>query len=324
MSTRYEVREFTADLADAAGELLAERHRRQRLTVPALNPDFEQPQVAAQRVAELAAAEDASGAAVFVGERIVGYILGAPKADPTWGPNVWVQDGGCAGSDPEAIRHAFAAAGAAWVEAGRTRHYAIVPAQDDTLLSAWYSLGFGQQHVHGVREPVAADFQPFSTAELVIRRAVREDLPVLAELDLVNPRHALGSPDFAELTIPSYEETLAEFEADFDDPRFTTLVAVHNGRVVGYATACSLELSGTNTVMLRPRSSGFLGYAAVLPDARGLGAGRALGEAVLAWSRDEGYEWVAADWRSANIQASRSWTGIGFKPTFLRLHRRIR
>ena len=124
MSTRYEVRSFTPDLADGAGGLLAERHRRQRLTVPALNADFEHPKVAAQRVAELAGADDASGAAVFVGERMVGYILGAPKSDPTWGPNVWIQDGGCAGSDPEAIRQAFAVAGAAWVDEGWTRQKA--------------------------------------------------------------------------------------------------------------------------------------------------------------------------------------------------------
>lgn len=75
--------------------------------------------------------------------------------------------------------------------------------------------------------------------------------------------------------------------------------------------------------MMRPRSAGFLGFAAVLPDGRGLGVGRALGETVIAWSRDEGYECVATDWRSTNLQANRSWLALGFKPAFHRLHRAI-
>jgi GNAT superfamily N-acetyltransferase len=158
---------------------------------------------------------------------------------------------------------------------------------------------------------------------VIVRRAERRDLPALAWLDLVLPEHSTGSPVFAQLKVPSYQDTLNELEADFDDPRFTTFVAEHDGRVVATATATSLEVSNSNTAMIRPRSCGFLGYAAVLPDARGLGAGRALGEAVLAWSRDEGYEWVATDWRSTNIEANRSWRAMGFKPSFLRLHRLI-
>ena len=74
---------------------------------------------------------------------------------------------------------------------------------------------------------------------------------------------------------------------------------------------------------MRPRSCGFLGFASVLPEARGIGAGRALGETVMCWSRDEGYEWVATDWRSTNLAANRSWTALGFKPSFHRLHRAI-
>jgi len=44
---------------------------------------------------------------------------------------------------------------------------------------------------------------------------------------------------------------------------------------------------------------------------------------VMCWSRDEGYEWVATDWRSTNLLANRNWTALGFKPSFHRLHRAI-
>ena len=74
---------------------------------------------------------------------------------------------------------------------------------------------------------------------------------------------------------------------------------------------------------MRPDNAGFLGFAAVLPAARGLGAGRALGDTVLAWSAEAGYDVVATDWRQTNLQSSRSWTALGFLPTFFRLHRTI-
>ena len=66
-----------------------------------------------------------------------------------------------------------------------------------------------------------------------------------------------------------------------------------------------------------------LGFAAVLPKHRGLGAGRLLGEAVLAWADEQGYPAVATDWRMTNLLSSRTWPRLGFRPTFYRLHRAI-
>ena len=75
--------------------------------------------------------------------------------------------------------------------------------------------------------------------------------------------------------------------------------------------------------IVRPANAGFLGFAAVLPEARGLGAGRALGEAVLLWARDAGHPTVVTDWRETNLLSSRAWPSLGFRPTFRRLFRAI-
>ena len=94
--------------------------------------------------------------------------------------------------------------------------------------------------------------------------------------------------------------------------------------MIGSAIGCSLTKSRGATSLNRPANAGFLAYVATLPEARGLGVGRALGETVLAWARDAGYPTIATDWRSANLEADRSWRGLGFRPSFRRLHRLIR
>ena len=72
-----------------------------------------------------------------------------------WGPNVWVELSGHASAEPEAVRDLYALAAAQWVDEGRTAHYAVAPATDPALIDAWFRLGFGQQHVHAIREAPA-------------------------------------------------------------------------------------------------------------------------------------------------------------------------
>ena len=86
---------------------------------------------------------------------------------------------------------------------------------------------------------------------------------------------------------------------------------------------CAIGLSSTHTSLALPRGSAFLGFAAVLPEKRGGGAGRALGEQVFAWARDAGYAHVVTDWRMTNLTSSRTWPRLGFRPTFYRLFRAI-
>ena len=56
----------------------------------------------------------------------------------------------------------------------------------------------------------------------------------------------------------------------------------------------------------------------------GTGAmGRALGERALSWAAENGYPSICTDWRSANLGAARTWTALGYEPTFFRLHRQL-
>jgi GNAT superfamily N-acetyltransferase len=322
VTKRYEVRPFTADHVDAAAQLLADRHRRHRLACPALNEEYADALNCVPLITELLERDGARGVMVFGDGRPAGYVIFTPKTDATWGPNAWAEDAGNAG-ETEAIREAYAALAGDLVDAGIRGHWALVPASDAELIEGWFSMSFGVQHAYAFRAPVGADFQPSIGDGLTIRHPERSDIPVMAELDLVLPRHTTGAPVFSTLPVPTQEEAEADLEEDFDNPKYSIWLAEHDGRVIGTLVGVNLEASSSWCPTMRPKSAGFLGYAATLPSGRGLGASRALTDAFFAWARDEGFEWLATDWRSTNIEANRTWRAMGFVPGFLRLYRAI-
>jgi GNAT superfamily N-acetyltransferase len=322
---RAEILPFTEEHLPAAGRLLADRHRRHRSAQPLLDPRFEEAEAAEAEVAAVWRSEHASGAVAVRGGEVVGYLLGAPKDDPMWGPNLWVESAGMATGpgpeDAELMRDVFGTAAARWVDEGRTAHFVLVPAYDERLVLAWFRLGFGQQQIHALRTNL--DAAPDVRPGIAIRPAERDDIPSLARLQAELPRHQGLSPCFSAGRLETVEEAQQEWEEDWGDPDYPTWVAVHEGEVVGSAIGCALTKSSSNNGLIRPAHAGFLGFAAVLPQARGLGAGRALGETVMHWSGVAGFDSMATDWRQPNLLSSRAWPALGFEPTFIRLHRTI-
>ncbi len=314
---------FSESHLDAAAELLADRHRRHRAAEPALDPAYMAVSATRPEIEALLAGDRADGWVAIRDGGLVAYLIGVSKSEAIWGPNVWVEAAGHAASDPSAIRSLYAAAAERWLGDGRANHHALVPASDADLVDAWFGLDFGQQHLHAVMDAPPAAFGVVPRSELTVRRATPADVPALVPLEQVLPEHLALSPVFSRLPPTPEAEVIAELEEDLSNPAYHYLVAEHDGRVIGLALGASLEISTGATGLNRPADAGYLAYAAVLPDARGLGAGRALGEAVLAWSRDQGYRWIATDWRSTNLEADRAWRGMGFRPTFRRLHRAI-
>jgi GNAT superfamily N-acetyltransferase len=318
---RLEIHSFQPGHLDDAARLLADRHRTQRTVEPSLPAAYEALDVARAAVEELLAPEG-SGSLATRGGAAVGFLLGTPRADTSWGPNVWVEGAGHAVERAEDVRDLYARAAARWVEEGHTSHYCVVPASDPALIDAWFRLGFGQQHVHAVREAPAQQLTKLPEG-VEIRRPTRDDIDALTELELELPAHQGQSPVFSPLRPPPFEEARSEWDEDFDNPVFTTFVAVSGGRVVGSAVGCPISASGMHKGILCPDDAGFLGFAAVLPEARGAGIGTALGTTVLDWAAAEGYGVVVTDWRATNLLSSRTWPKLGWRPTFYRLHRAI-
>src|SRR3954453_20948909 len=106
---RVEVIPFADEHLDAAGELLAERQRRQRETEPLLLERFTDPAVARGEVEALWCTDDTPGAVAVRDGRVVGYLVGIRK-DESWGPNVWVEAAGHAADEAETGGAPYAAA----------------------------------------------------------------------------------------------------------------------------------------------------------------------------------------------------------------------
>jgi ribosomal protein S18 acetylase RimI-like enzyme len=312
-----EIAPFSEEHLDAATTLLAARHARHRAAT-ALLPDREGD--AGEALAAAWGSRGASGAAALRAGRLEGFLVGAPRADPVWGANVWVESGGHAVEDAETLRDLYALAAGRWVAEGRTRHYVLVPASETAVVEAWFRLCFGLQHAHGGRDVPAA-----STVEappgFTIRAPAPADVDGLIEVGLALPVHQRSSPVFSGVELPDREasrrEWLSAIAADDDE-----LLAAFAG---DRPAACwSLTpADGFHQPLMRPDNGCFVGFASVLPEFRGAGLGTVLTNVCLARAAERGYEVMITDWRVTNLLASRFWPRRGFTETFLRLYRSI-
>jgi GNAT superfamily N-acetyltransferase len=315
---RLEIRPFSEEFVPHAGELLAERHRAHRQAEPLLPAQYESAAAAAEEVAALARADDASGAVGLRGGRVVGYVVGTPKPDPRWGENVWIELAGHAVDEAEDVRDLYASAAARWFEEGRVRQYAVVPAHDRTVVDAWSRAGFGQQHAHGIREIPELPWPPG------VRLAEERDVDRLVELAPLIVEHQAQAPVFG-VGLP--RETAGELRADILEdlvkPEVGDLVFEREGRIIGSFQVVPAEVSSSHSGLARPQGAALLNWAATEPGTRGSGAGVALTNAAFAWAREQGHAVMVTDWRVTNLLASRFWPARGFRETFLRLYRHI-
>jgi GNAT superfamily N-acetyltransferase len=319
--TRVQIVAFADEHLDEAARLLADRHVRHRQTEPLLSARFEHPADARRELDKAWGAENASGAAAVHGDRLVGYLVGAPRPNPVWGANTRVEAAGHAVQDAEAVRDLYAAAAARWVEEGRPRHSVVVPAFDAELLDAWWRLCFGQQHAHGLRE-VPPETTVAVPDGFEIRAPRADEIEHLVDLDLALPEHQRRSPVFGgiEWTREESRQEWLETLATADEQIF---IGSFEGRPVACWAVVPPERSNEHRGLLLPDRACFLGFAATLPEFRGSGIGVALTAAALSWAAVEGYEAMITDWRVTNLLSSRFWPKRGFRVSYLPLYRSI-
>jgi GNAT superfamily N-acetyltransferase len=315
--SRPEIRAFAEDHLDAAGSLLAARHREHRAVEPLLSERFEDAGAARGEVASLWAEEHASGAVALREGQVVGFLIGTRKNDQVWGANVWVEAAGYAVDEPELVRDLYAFSSQRWVDEGRTRHYALVPALDDQV-GAWFRLSFGAQHAHGIKEVDVRVWPPGT------RRAEHRDIEALIELVPLVDDHQSLAPVFSGIdSDEDADELRAMLAADIANDELGELVYEREGRVVAIFELVPVEKGSMHRGLAQPDGAALLGFAASLPALRGSGAGLALTEAAFSWAHEQGYATMVTDWRETNLLSSRFWPARGFRRSFLRLYRSI-
>jgi GNAT superfamily N-acetyltransferase len=305
---RPEILPFADEHLDGAVQLLAERHERHRAVEPLLPADVDlRGQLELER-------GEAGGVVALDRSEVVGYLLGTRRDDEI-GPHVWSSVAGHAVRDPELTRDLYAAAAAAWVDAGLTRHFVYVPALPE-LVDPWFRLSFGASATLAARETGP---QPPVAADIVVREGTPDDTRAAAALDRQMILSMLPSPSFSSRQ-PDDEETFAaEWAEVWDEPDIHRyFVAERNGEVVGHVL-----LYRRPPDLRVPADSIDLAAASTRPDERGSGVGLALTHHVLGWAHEHGYPTMTTDWRMTNLLASRFWPRRGFRISFLRVYRSI-
>lgn len=336
---RPELIAFGDEHIDEAADLLAARWRADREHAPLLPARFAEPAVARVAVAAAWRVEGARGVVALANGRMVGYLIGAPQIDTRDGRMAVVALAGhalAAGQDADLYRDLYAALSPHWLAAGLFAHYIALPVANAAALTAWFQLSFGAERAYGLRALTDNDLTPttMNTPQtptrdgeadqtLTIRRATPDDLEAAIAVADTIFRYQAGPPIYAPF--PPEEMQPTELRADFSqflaDADVALWLAWRGKRVIGYQLY--LPELPNDAQPLVPERCVELALGASLPDARGQGVGRALTARGLAWARQSGYDVCLADWRTANLLASRFWPRQGFRPTVYRLVRRI-
>ena len=280
---------FSEEHLDGAAVLLAERHRAQRLVEPGLDPRSRIRRSPARRSRSSFAARARPGVRRSRGGEVAGFLLGSPR-DPSWGAERL-----------DRRRRARGPRGRARARPLRPRRRALGRRRAHAPLRDGARRPTRRWSTHGSGSASAISRSTRSARRPPRRRGPHRAAGLHAPPRLVattstrspgstsrSPSTRRGRRCSRSAPSPIVEEARAEIDADFDDPRFTTFVVERDGEVIGAAIACPIEVSSTHTGLALPPGAGFLGFASVLPEARGSGAGRLLGEAVLDWARETG------------------------------------
>jgi GNAT superfamily N-acetyltransferase len=316
---------FQQEFLSQAAELLAGRHRNDRLSLPELPARFESPAEAEAAIAAALGRSHARGYAALDGGRLVAYLIGDMVIDNLWGRAAWVRMAGCAydpDSSVEVVRDLYATLGAHWVEAGVFIHFALVPVADPALIQAWFSLCFGIEQVHALVDlEWLQPAMPEVPAYLTIRKATQADRQALANMSDVIWRHQVTAPVWGIQMPETIGEMRDGWAGTVDEDDAAVWLAFADGQVVGVQGYWPASPAADN--LLTPEQCIELSIAGTRASVRGKGIGTLLTRTGLAQARASGYRFCETDWRSTNLLASRFWPKQGFRPVAYRLVRRI-
>ena len=160
-----------------------------------------------------------------------------------------------------------------------------------------------------------------TSSSITIRRATRDDLPVLGRLGALLLRTHYGF-DERRFMAPGRdpESGYAAFlGSQLRDDEVVVFVAEREGEVVGYVYA---GLEPRSWKELR-EASGFIHDVVVVEHGRRAGAARALVDAAAEWLRDRGAPRVMLWTAERNEAAQRLFAALGFRRTMIEMTKEL-
>jgi ribosomal protein S18 acetylase RimI-like enzyme len=158
-------------------------------------------------------------------------------------------------------------------------------------------------------------------ADVVIRRATRDDTPALGRLGalLVRTHHEFDPKRFIPAT-PQTERGYGSYlGSQVNEEKVVVLVAAQGGQVIGYTYA---GIEGMDYMALRG-PAGALYDIVVDPAYRGRGVGRKLLDATVAELRARGAPRVVLSTAEQNEPAQRLFASAGFRRTMIEMTREL-
>lgn len=321
---KTELLPFTSEMIPEAGELLAQRHIRNRTSLPLLPARFEDPQVTARAIELLWLEKLRTGYAAFCNGRMVAYLIGKTFTNP-WGRSGYVYLPGYAlakDERPAILQDLYALTGEDWVKKGCFHHYLNISAADTDIIHALFDIGFGKERADALLDLSALSIPEVEEpAGATIRKAGKGDNAHLGSLSDVIFR-ALAEAPYWHPTVPEDWDELYEGWYQLpDDQEWTIWIALENDVALG--TVGFRPEPEEDTQMLASPDTVYLSVAATKPRARGRGISTALTWQGLAGARKDGFRICYTNWISPNFLASRFWPRFGFQDAAYRLSKQV-
>ena len=329
---KTEIKSFTENMIPEAGNLLAQRHKRNRAKLPCCPSALKTPLVAAKAVETLWQKKFKNGYAAFRNGKMTAYLLGDFTVQ-SWGRCGYVHLPGYALAEGESIgtiQDLYALLGEDWVGNGIFSHGLYISAADADVIDALFAIGFGKERVDALLDlRTAAIPEVEGPSGVTIRRAGKGDNDHLGGLSPII-MNALASAPYWHPTIPEDWEELREGWAELaDDNEWTVWLALEKDKRSSPVGDAALGMIGfrpeeeDDTAMLVSPRTMYLSIAATKPEARGRGVSTALTWHGLAHSQKNGFDVCYTNWISPNLLAARFWPRFGFKDAAYRLSKRI-
>lgn len=324
---------FTPAHIAAAAKLLSERQRAVRAQIPALPAAYEDPAAARDALERLLDNRDCTALAAVADGQVTGYLVGRRQLSPETTimaikfdqRAMVVPFAGFAaspGNEESVLRELYATAAAAWVDEGFFAHYVTTALLPDAV-APWFSLGFGQRVVHGVRPfPDSPRGEAaIDPIDATMRRAGPDDVGAVHDLIEDLMRHHAPSPIFMPFLPEAVKSERDEIAGWLSDPAVAYFLAEVAGEPVGVIGMHPADAFVDD--LRRPDRSAYLYIGHMRTGTRGQGLGTRLVDVGLAWAHASEYLACVVGWYSAGSLASRFWPNRGFVPVTTRLERRV-